>query len=377
MPSSSPGKRYAIYAITRHGIAIARRLSDEFEGADLFVSQRFLQEAPPGALPLPLPMGPCLSTTFKVYECHVHIISVGAVFRMLAPLLENKKVDPAVVCVDDAARFAICMLSGHVGRGNEFTEQVAEALGATPVITTASDVGGTLTVDILGRELGWTLDHPDKNVTRGCAAVVNGDPVIVVQETGEPNFWPVDKALPKGVSYRTDVDGSDVRAGALLLLVTDRRLEAYSKELLDNAVVYRPRSLVIGMGCDRGASVELLRTGLDRGLAEAGLVRASIRGIATIDQKKDEVGIVALAKELGCPVHCYSSQELCDVQGVESPSEVVRRFVGTPTVAEGACLLNAQTDNLLLPKRRYRAAAGGKNMTLAIARVPFETREVM
>src|SRR5262249_55831467 len=155
--------------------------------------------------PFALPMGPHLAATFTAYDCHVFVISVGAVVRMIAPLLADKKIDPAVVCVDDDARFAICTLSGHVGRGNDFTARVAAALGAQPVITTASDVRGTLTVDILGRELGWTLDDPDRNVTRGCAAVVNAAPVAFVQETGEPSFWPLDRALPPGVRYATSL----------------------------------------------------------------------------------------------------------------------------------------------------------------------------
>jgi len=113
---------------------------------------------------------------------------VGAVVRMIAPLLKDKKTDPAVVCVDDDARYAICVLSGHVGRGNAYTDRIAALLEAQAVITTASDVRGTLTVDILGRELGWTLDDPDRNVTRGSAAVVNAQPVAFVQEAGEPGF---------------------------------------------------------------------------------------------------------------------------------------------------------------------------------------------
>ena len=190
----SQRKPYAIYAITTHGIGIAQRLLAGLPSADLYVSEKLRDKAPAQALSLPLPMGPTLAQTFTAYDCHIFIISVGAVVRMIAPLLKDKKVDPAVLCIDDAARFAICVLSGHVGRGNAFTERVAEVLACQPVITTASDVRGTLTVDILGRDLGWKLDDPDRNVTRGCAAVVNEAAVAFVQETGEPNWWPIGKA---------------------------------------------------------------------------------------------------------------------------------------------------------------------------------------
>src|SRR5579864_4324937 len=131
---------FAVYAITKHGVRIAERLVAGLHGADLFVSEKLYAQAPPGSRPLPLPMGPVLSDTFGAYDCHVFIISVGAVVRMIAPLLRDKKVDPAVICVDDAARFAICVLSGHVGGGNAFTDRVAETLGAQAVVTTASDV---------------------------------------------------------------------------------------------------------------------------------------------------------------------------------------------------------------------------------------------
>src|SRR5262245_4479259 len=224
--SSSIRKPFALYAITTHGIDIAKRLKAALPGADLYVSQKLMARAPEGSLTLPLPMGPTLAETFTAYDCHVFIISVGAVVRMIAPLLKNKKVDPAVICVDDAARFSICVLSGHVGRGNVFTERVAAALGALSVITTASDAIGTLTVDILGRDLGWELDDPDRNVTRGCSAVVNAAPVLFVQETGEPSFWPEDKPLPEGVRYATSLAGVDPTAYEILLVATDRDLTA-------------------------------------------------------------------------------------------------------------------------------------------------------
>jgi len=220
--------------------------------ADLYVSQKLFLSAPTGALPLPLPMGPTLAETFTAYDCHIFIISVGAVVRMIAPLIQNKKIDPAIICVDDAARFSICVLSGHVGRGNIFTERIAGLLNAQSIVTTASDAIGTLTVDILGREFGWTLDDPDRNVTRGCAAVVNACPVMFVQETGEPDWWPRDRALPEGVQYSTSLSGIDPSSFEMLLIASDRELQVTHPQHWANAVIYRPKSLVLGLGCDRG-----------------------------------------------------------------------------------------------------------------------------
>ncbi|WP_438026737.1 cobalt-precorrin 5A hydrolase [Sorangium sp. So ce233] len=369
-------KPYAIYAITRHGIAIARKLVEGLPGADLYVSQKLFDGAPEGAKPLPLPMGPLLNEAFTAYDCHVFVISVGAVVRMIAPLLKNKKVDPAVVCVDDTARFSICVLSGHVGRGNAFTEKVAGLLGAQPVVTTASDALGTLTVDILGRELGWTLDDPDRNVTRGCAAVVNAAPVLFVQETGEPSFWPEDKPLPPGVRYATSLDGVDPGAWEILLVATDRDLARSHPAIVERAVIYRPKSLVLGVGCDRGAPLDMVERGVDRLLEEQGLSAGSVKALATIDKKADEEALLALSARRGWPLVTFTAEELDATEGIENPSETVKKHVGARGVAEPAALRAAGAARLLVPKRAYTEPGVGRSMTLAVARVPFPKRNV-
>jgi cobalt-precorrin 5A hydrolase len=363
---------YALYAITRHGIGHAARLAEAMPGTDLFVSKKLIDLAPASAKPFDLPMGPLLEATFTAYDCHVFVISVGAVVRMVAPLLQNKKVDPAVLCVDDANRFTICVLSGHVGRGNAFTERVASLLGNQPVITTASDAIGTLTVDILGRELGWTLDDPDRNVTRGCAAVVNAAPVLFVQEAGEPGFWPEDKPLPPGVTYATSLDGVDPKQWEILLWATDR--EVKHEPGFDNAVVYRPRSLVLGVGCDRDTPFELVERGVARVLTEAGLSERSVKALATVDKKADEPALLELSKRRGWPLVTYTPEQLDPVEGQQRPSETVKKHVGTRGVSEPAALLAAGARELLVPKQKYTEPGAGRSMTVAVARVPHASR---
>ena len=115
---------------------------------------------------------------------------------MIAPYLKDKKVDPAVICIDDKGQFAISLLSGHVGRANEFTNLIANKLGAQAVITTASDVQNTLTVDILGRELGWRLEDDHHNITAGCAAVVNEEDVSDSSGNRRNPFLALEESLP-------------------------------------------------------------------------------------------------------------------------------------------------------------------------------------
>lgn len=372
--SVEPRKPFAIYAITKHGIEIARPLYEGLSGADLFVSKKLFDRAPQGAKELALPMGPGLAERFNAYDCHIFIVSVGAVVRMIAPLIRDKKVDPAVVCVDDGAQWSICLLSGHVGRGNFFTQRVAEQLGAEPIVTTASDVWGTLTVDILGRELGWKLADPDHNVTRGCAAVVNGASVLFVQETGEPDWWPLDKPLPEGVAYAESLDGVDPEAHEILLIASDRDVASTHPRHYANAVVYRPRSLVVGLGCDSNTPADLLERGVSRMLAEQGLSIDSVKQAATIDKKKDEPAIVELCRKYDWPLADYPAEELDVVPGIETPSEVVKKYVGTRAVAEPAALLAAGASKLLMAKQSYTEEGAGRSMTMALARIPFPKR---
>jgi cobalt-precorrin 5A hydrolase len=374
-------KSIAVYAITRHGIRIAQQLRNDLDDIDVFVSAKLLDFAKSehglkDYLPLSLPMGPTLSKTFTAYDCHVFIISVGAVVRMIATLLKDKKVDPAIVCVDDAARFSICVLSGHVGRGNAFTEQVANSLKAQAIITTASDAIGTLTVDILGRELGWTLDDLNRNVTRGCAAVVNAEPVLFVQEAGERDWWPREQPLPPGVSYCVSLDEADPAAYEILLIATDREIRRSYPAHWEKAVIYRPKSLILGIGCDRGSSPEMVERGVRSLLDRHGLSVKCVKAVASVDKKSDEAAIIELARTLGCPLKFFSPEELDGVPGIENPSETVKKFVGTRGVAEPAALLAAGAPTLLVPKQAYTEPGAGRSMTFAVARVPFATQEV-
>lgn len=368
-------KPFAIYAITTHGIGIATRLLEQLPGAELFVSEKLFSKAPAGALPLPLPMGPTLARTFTEYDCHIHVISIGAVVRMIAPLLQNKKVDPAIVCVDDAARFSICVLSGHVGRGNVFTERVAAILGSQAVVTTASDVRGTLTVDILGRALGWKLDDPDRNVTRGCAAVVNESRVLFVQETGEPSWWPLEQALPKGVQYATSLENVDPGAYEILLIASDRDVKVTHPKQFENAVVYRPKSLVVGIGCDRDTPPDLVERGVLSLLEKYGLSPACVKNIATIDVKSDEPALLQLSRKHDWPLKFFNAAELDAVEAIENPSEIVKKHVKTRGVSEPAALLASGAKALLVPKEIYTEPEAGRSMTFAVARIPFAPRK--
>lgn len=339
----------AVIAITKHGAALARKL----EG-DRYISAKFRGEDP--AHYFEKPIKELTAEIWPQYEALVYVVSLGAVVRTIAPFLKDKHVDPAVIVVDDKANFAISVLSGHVGGANELTERIAVQLGAQAVVTTASDVGKTIPVDILGRELGWTTDLA-QNITKVSAAVVNEEPIAFVQETGEKNWWRRDTPLPKNIHL---VSLNDARAYKTVLLVTDRLIE---EEFHAKAVVYRPKSLVLGMGCDRGVTLEQVEEFVFTTLARHGLSFQSVRNVATVDLKQDEPALVEFCEKHQLQLMCFPSEQLKKITA-PNPSATVEKYVGTPGVCEPAAIVSSEGD-LIVPKQK------APMLTLAVARVRY------
>ena len=367
-------KPFAVYSITKHGLPIAERLLRELPGAELFTLKKFADRAPPASKILPQPFSNYIGEVWTEYDCHIFLVSVGAVVRMIAPHLRDKKVDPAILCIDDKASFTISLLSGHVGKANLYTKNIAKILNNTPVITTASDVQDTLTVDILGREFGWILQDQKHNITAGCAAVVNEEEVQIHQESGEADFWPSEKPWPPGVSYHYGEFDPSKLAASMNLIVSDRQIFQIFPEVRPRSILFHPKSLVVGLGCDKDTPMAVLHQSLMDTCREFALAPESIAALATIDIKAKEQGVRELAQLLQVPLHSYSARELDNTPGVQSPSVIVKKYVGTDSVGEAAALITSKTDSLLVPKQKHYDAETGKNVTIAICRKNYPRR---
>ncbi len=349
----------ATIAITKHGAAIARKL-----GGDRFIKNKFRPEGEADQNDIIYFDAPIKGLTAEVwpqYEALVYVVSLGAVVRTIAPFLKDKHEDPAIIVVDDKAQFVISVLSGHVGGANQLTEEIADALGATAIITTASDVGKTIPVDILGRDLGWTTEG-EEFITPVSAAVVNEEAVAFVQETGELQWWNRQSPLPKNIVVTTlDALEKDADRFSALLLVSDRVIDILP---IEKRVLYRPKSLVLGIGCDRGTSLEQIESFVFAQLAAAHLSFKSVRNVATAEAKRDEPGLNAFCEKHGLALVCYASETLKAVQA-PNPSAMVLKHLGTPGVSEPAAMLSSG-GTLIVPKQKTQG------VTLAVARIDFE-----
>lgn len=356
----------AIIALTRNGAATGLRLQAALPDAILYAPQRFLSAedaARANVRPYAIAVRQVLQDAFMAHSALVCIMASGIVVRELAPLLRSKHSDPAVVVADEAGRHAVSLLSGHLGGANALAQRVADLLGGTAVLTTASDTQGAPALDLLGAGWGWRIERAG-HLTAASAALVNGEPVGVWQEAGETAWWP---ATPPANLRRYDTFEALLAARpAAALLITPRLLADSALRALPAAVVYRPHCLVAGVGCNRGTPAGEILAAIDATLAEAGLSAAAVRCAATVEDKRDEPGLLAACAERGWPLEFIARPRLAAVPELPTPSPAAQAALGVPGVAEPAALVAAGAARLLVEKRKFA------NVTVAVAQVVHE-----
>ena len=351
-------EKVAILAITKNGISIALSLKKQFPSWKIFVPSKFSNNdsqiewfedsttAKVGDL-------------FKIHEALICIFSLGAVIRLVSPHMKDKKTDPAVVVIDDTSKFVISTLSGHLGGANQLTEDIAKALGAIPVITTAADVNKTIAVDLVGKEFGWKIDD-DSTVTRVSAFMVNEEKIGVYQDAGEKDWWAPKKEFPKNVTIHNSFEELKNSNSKGYLIISDKEIE--DKELLKNAVVYRPKTLVIGVGLHWDTSKDIIKEGVEFCMKKFNLSPKSIARFSSIKKESDVIGLQELSKEWSIPVDYFEKEQLAQIS-IPNPSETVQAFEGTPSVSE-ASALRSSNGRLVVEKQKFPP-----NLTVAIARI--------
>ena len=282
-------------------------------------------------------------------------MATGIVVRLIAPYLDSKEKDPAVVVMDDAGKFAISLLSGHLGGANELAERCAFAVGARSVITTATDANNLPSLDMLAKEQGWVIDDIGK-VKHLNSLLLDNMEIAVVDAGGKTRNWLHGRGKVK--FYDSFTDAVESRADGFLF-VTNRDLpqQATPEKLL----ILRPRNLVLGIGCNRGTPADEIEAFVSGHLKRMFLSRKSVHSIASAAAKRDEPGLLEYAARLGVPLQCYESDELNRTEFPSPPSAHAMAAVGAAAVAEPAAILASNGGRLLLKKVK------SENVTLAVA----------
>ena len=294
---------------------------------------------------------------FKSNNALICLFSLGAVIRLIAPHIKDKKTDPAVIVIDDNANFVISVLSGHLGGANELSNEIAEKMGATSVITTAADVNKTIAVDLVGKEFGWKI-HDDSNVTRISAFMVNKEQIGVFQNAGQKEWWK--GKMPENITFFSNIEDLKNSDSKGYLIITNDEIK--DEDVLKNSVVYRVPDLVIGIGLHWDTPKETILNGVNETLEKFGLKQNKIARFVSIKKDKDVIGLIELGKEMGIPVEYIDREELATISA-PNPSKTVQAFEGTASVSEAAAIKSSQGE-LIVEKQKFPP-----NLTVAIARI--------
>lgn len=299
----------AIVTLTTGGLALAEKIHDTLDSEIFFKPKPFKDE---------------VHRIYKTYDDILFIMATGIVVRTLAPVLGHKSEDPAVVVMDEKGAFAISLLSGHLGGANKLAEDLSQLMGAQPVITTASDVNGLLSVDMLAEKYGYILTDYDgaKDVT---SLLVEGNLIQTIGfDVNEKNY---SQDEGKAIVY----------------------LSHYKKHFDKPSVQLIPKNLVLGIGCKRGTSFEAIESLILEVMKAHHLHIHAVSKIASAWVKSDEIGIIELSKTLDIPFVTYEKEEISKVSSLFDSSEFVEKTIGIGHVSEpcgylasdmGKCLVN-------------------------------------
>ena len=320
----------AYLAFTEKGMALAHRLARVLPGS--------VSRCGAGGVRL----AEWTSTQFAQADALIFVGAVGIAVRAIAPHCKSKATDPAVVVLDECGRFAVPLLSGHLGGANALARALAEACGAIPVITTATDANGVFAVDEWAKAQGCAVLEPER-IKLVSGALLAGHTVRLASD------WPVQGTPPAGVDPARTPAEADF---------------ALTLSPAEDALHLVPRIGVLGIGCRRGTCAEQLEAAFADFCARHSLAPACIVAAASIDLKADEAGLLAFCRAHGWPITFYSAEQLRALSGPFTPSPFVQSVTGVDNVCERAAVL-ASGGCIRIPKQ----AGGG--VTFALALCPY------
>lgn len=322
----------AYLAFTSKGLALARKLAAAQPGAVARCGENGVT------------LANWTAAQFAQSDALVFVGAVGIAVRAIAPHCRSKATDPAVVVLDECGRFAIPLLSGHLGGANDLARRLAKACGAVPVITTATDANGVFAVDEWAKHQHCLVAEPAR-IKKVSGALLAGRTVHFASD------WPIQGTPPAGVE-----PAGDAAQASFALTITPT--------MTSNALHIIPRIAVLGIGCKRGTPADKLAGAFAVFCAETKLAPQSIAAAASIDLKKDELGLAEFGQKQGWPVTFYTADELRAAPGQFAHSDFVQSITGVDNVCERAAVLTAGG-----PVWAHKWARDG--VTFAVALRPF------
>lgn len=297
-----------------------------------------------------------MANNFSQSDSIIIVGATGIAVRLIAPHLDSKYNDPAVVSVDSTGSYSIALLSGHVGGANELCQRVANILGAEAVITTQSDKTNLWALDTLAGKYGWRAS--EKSLNSQIATFVNLRPTALLLDICDRGTEYLERTKPAHVEIFYNYELIEQDKYDLIIAVTPY---IYS----DNILHYHPASLHLGVGCRKDCSSDGVVEYIEQQLAEKNISIASIASISTIDIKSDEPLIAALKSNFSSELNIYTAD---DIKGIETPnpSAKVEQVTGSTSVSEASAIASSNGGKLIIEKQKGRLTEGN-DFTFAVA----------
>lgn len=336
--------KVAIIAFTTNGCMTAKRVAEVFseEEVELFAKST-ADEA--GLTHVDVSMRTWTKSAFEKYDAIVFVGAVGIAVREIAPFVVSKDVDPAVLSIDEKGRYCIPLLSGHIGGANSLALRVGSSIGALPIVTTATDINGKVAIDSFAVNNNLTICslHAAKDVA---ARILAGDPV------GLKSTVPIVGDIPP------ELCGPDDSPTGVYIGSDD-------ESPFENTLRLVPRNLVLGIGCRRDTPQSDIEEMVGKALEAAGVTMDQVRAAASIDLKKDEVGLLGFAADHRLPITFYTPGELNALEGDFSKSKFVQSVTAVDCVCERSAVKSSRNGRIILKK------FAGNGVTVAIAEEEF------
>lgn len=312
-----------LFAYSRKGMETALRLAKAMDWQEsLFYAPERLAEEPFLA-----EVPKAYERAFQQADAIAIVGACGIAVRKIAPYLKSKALDPAVLSLDELARFVIPLLSGHIGGANRLAQEAAKALDAVPVVTTATDINHRFSVDEWAARRGFAIDS--LKAAKAVSARILEAAVPLSSQL------PLAGELPAGVIAKAD--------GELGIFIGWELREPYEQTLR-----LVPRNLHLGIGCRKGIAKEAVKEAVEAVLKEYKLDKRAVKCAASIDLKAQEEGLLSYCREEAIPIAFYTAQELLQVNGSFTASDFVRSVTGVDNVCERSALIGA--DQLIVKK---------------------------
>ena len=293
----------------------------------------------------------CFPILFYEYDAIIAVMASGILIRSIAPLVESKVTDPAVINIDDNGKFVISALSGHLGGANELAGKVAGLIDATPVITTSTDVNKKLGIDVLAQDLYLSIDNT-KEILHFDKAILEGREISLTVNP-DMNFDylfdylnNVTLEINVSIEYSPKVNTDEIHVS----------FDGHELKL-------KERKIIVGIGCRRGKECRFIYDGLKKSLNDLKISHSRVNLLASAEIKKDEKGILELSEKLNIPVEFVEIDKLKLFESSDvSKSEFVYSKFGIYGVCEPSALIMAGFDSELIYKK-----TSYEGVTIAVA----------